>query len=82
MVSSRKALFFCISFSLHLSLTLRSLDRLGLSDVGCTVDEILAELQSQGYSFTGFEVMPAVNSLLLEGHIYSTIDEAHFQLAE
>ncbi len=81
MVSSRKALFLRKPFSVHLllSLILRSLDRCGGNDFGFTVNDVLADFQLQGYSSTASEVRAAVNDLSQEGHIYSTIDEEHFQ---
>jgi len=49
-------------------------------DGGVHVDQITAGISSQG--FTSADVMNAVNYLSNEGHIYSTIDELHFQYAE
>lgn len=50
------------------------------NDGGVHVDQIAAGISSQGFSSD--DVMNAVNYLSNEGHIYSTIDELHFQYAE
>jgi hypothetical protein len=50
------------------------------NDVGVYINTIVADLVSQGY--TEGEVRSAVRYLSNEGHIYSTIDENHFQFAE
>lgn len=50
------------------------------SDTGVNINNIIKDLAPQGYSES--EVKAAVNDLSNEGHIYSTIDEDHFQIAE
>ena len=49
-------------------------------DTGANIMEIINSLQSNGYSEG--EIRNAIESLSNEGMIYSTIDEAHFQVAE
>mmetsp|Transcript_22020 Transcript_22020/g.33657 ORF Transcript_22020/g.33657 Transcript_22020/m.33657 type:complete len:272 (+) Transcript_22020:129-944(+) len=50
------------------------------NDTGVNIHTIVQDLASQGYSEG--EVRNAVSHLSNEGHIYSTIDENHFQFAE
>ncbi|KAL3791649.1 hypothetical protein ACHAW5_007436 [Stephanodiscus triporus] len=50
------------------------------SGSGIHVDEITAQVASQGYS--AMEIKNVINNLSNEGHIYSTIDENHYQYAE
>ena len=52
------------------------------NDMGVTVGEIRLDLLSQGYSITDLEVRRVIEDLSNEGHLYSTIDESHFQVAE
>jgi replication factor A2 len=49
-------------------------------DSGVNINTIINDLVSQGYSES--EVRSTMNHLSNEGHIYSTIDEDHFQYAE
>lgn len=48
-------------------------------DQGVHMDQIKEQVSSQGYSAD--DIVNAVNLLSNEGHIYSTIDELHFQYA-
>jgi len=58
-----------------------SLRKLGTNvDTGVNVNNIIEDLAPQGYSAT--DVRNAMSELANEGHIYSTIDEEHFQFAE
>ena len=50
------------------------------NDTGANISDIINSLQSNGYSEG--EVRTAIENLSNEGMIYSTIDEAHFQVAE
>jgi len=50
------------------------------SDTGVNVGDINNQLAGQGYSEK--DVRNAINDLSNEGHIYSTIDEEHYQYAE
>jgi len=50
------------------------------NDTGANIMEIINSLQSNGYSEG--DVRTAIENLSNEGMIYSTIDEAHFQVAE
>ena len=50
------------------------------ADMGANISDIINSLQSNGYSEG--EVRTAIENLSNEGMIYSTIDEAHFQVGE
>ena len=50
------------------------------SDTGVHINQITGELSTQGYS--AGDIRNAINDLSNEGHIYSTIDEDHYQYAE
>jgi hypothetical protein len=47
---------------------------------GIHVDQIIQQVASQGFS--AGEIKNVISNLSNEGHIYSTIDENHFQYAE
>ena len=62
---------------------LATVRRLGTNnDMGVPIREIWPDLQSQGYSITEEVVDRVVDDLSNEGHLYSTIDENHIQIAE
>ena len=65
-------LFTCLLFLFNLSPA--------QNDMGVNIENVINDLASQGYSEG--EVRNAVESLSNEGHVYSTIDENHFQVAE
>ena len=48
--------------------------------MGANISDIINSLQSNGYSEG--EVRTAIENLSNDGVIYSTIDEAHFMVAE
>jgi replication factor A2 len=50
------------------------------TDEGVHINNIVLSLQGQGFS--GREVSSAVGHLTNEGHLYTTIDEDHYQYAE
>jgi replication factor A2 len=50
------------------------------SGSGIHIDDITSRVSSQGYSV--MEIKNVINNLSNEGHIYSTIDENHYQYAE
>ena len=50
------------------------------ADAGMHVDAITAQVTLQGYN--AGDIKNAINHLSNEGHIYSTVDENHFQYAE
>jgi DNA replicative helicase MCM subunit Mcm2 (Cdc46/Mcm family) len=52
---------------------------IAMSDSGVHINQIKASVASQGFSES--DVMKAINELSNEGHIYSTIDEQHYQYA-
>jgi len=51
----------------------------GNSDTGINVNEIKQQLSGRGFSDA--DILNAITSLSTEGHIYSTIDEEHYQFA-
>lgn len=64
---------FITHHSYHLSVLI------AMSDSGVHINQIKASLASQGFSDS--DVLKAINELSNEGHIYSTIDEQHYQYA-
>ena len=65
---------FFVTHSLSLSFATAT------ANSGIHVDQIIQQVASQGYS--AGEIKNVINNLSNEGHIYSTIDENHFQYAE
>ena len=51
------------------------------SGSGIHVNDIVAQVSSKG-GYSAAEIKNVINNLSNEGHIYSTIDENHYQYAE
>jgi len=49
------------------------------SDSGVNINDIIGNLSNKGFSAN--DIRNAINHLSNEGHIYSTIDENHYQYA-
>ena len=47
------------------------------SDVGCTISDVVNAMTAQGVSDA--QVRTSVESLVNEGHLYSTIDDEHYK---
>ena len=73
------ALYCCNNFQSNLNHSFISGTIIAENDSGVHMDRVAQQLSSQGFSEG--DVKNAINHLSNEGHIYSTIDEYHFQYA-
>ena len=48
-------------------------------EAGCTVHQVVSALASDGANTTLHQVRSVVESLVVEGYLYTTIDDDHFR---